>query len=84
MSHKTAAAEWAALQRAVLDLGAACDRDDRFTLDDPPTALLVPVCRRCPARAACGAYGRAARPTAGFWAGDTYAPPARRPKETAA
>ncbi|GGA59404.1 hypothetical protein GCM10011490_06770 [Pseudoclavibacter endophyticus] len=74
--------EWAALQEALAVTRPACAGDDRFVADDPP-AVLAGICRRCPARAPCGAYARRAKPGAGYWAGRDWAKPYREEGEAA-
>lgn len=81
------AAEYAALSRALDEHLPPCTGDPRFILEpqdvhpDELTHLAMHVCRRCPLRDLCRAYGDTARPPAGIWAGKTYRLSQRR-KET--
>lgn len=76
------AAELAVLVRELEHTAPACADDDRYVTE--PDALLpgaidlmADICQGCPLLAACGDYGRRARPTGGFWAGRHYPPSAK-------
>lgn len=64
-----------------------CTDDPRFILEphelapDELTHLSTKICRPCPLRDLCRAYGTAARPPAGVWAGRVY-PGAKTRKDT--
>ncbi|KAA9133711.1 WhiB family transcriptional regulator [Microbacterium caowuchunii] len=80
----TADAAFAALSFALQDIVPPCDGDPRFILEPREISrselwhLSITKCRGCPVRKLCAAYGDAARPEAGIWAGKTYGPGARR------
>lgn len=74
-------AEYRRLSEALANAEApACTDDPRFILEPHEIAqaelthISVTICRPCPLRDLCRAYAAAARPTAGIWAGKTYAP----------
>lgn len=74
---KAARREYSELAKAMEDTEPACADDPRFTLDEhqvheQEAVLLRSICRGCPLRAECDAYGRAAKPTSGIWAGRYY------------
>lgn len=77
------------LQRAMVDAAPACEGDERFTSDDrvglEREFALGLVCESCPLCQACAGYATAARPEAGFWAGEWHGPKSRdRDTETGA
>ena len=52
----------------------SCDGIDAFTsdtLDREDRANLAAICADCPLQVQCAEYARAAKPTAGYWAGIT-------------
>ena len=59
----------ATLDAALASAEPACADDARFVADDPPEAALAWICASCPVLVECGAYAKAVRPRAGFWAG---------------
>ena len=64
------------LHNAMTTTIAPCSGLDLFTADDlnaADMAVLVPICETCPLFALCDAFGQAARPAAGVWAGKRYA-----------
>lgn len=81
------AAEFAMLAEALRIISPACADDARYvaepedlTADD--TAEMVATCGGCDLRAECSAYGRRGHPTGGMWAGRTYLPRKRAPRQT--
>lgn len=83
--------EYRALAAALAEADAPpCTGDPRFILDPHEinetelNHLWATTCRDCPLRDLCRAYGDAARPPAGVWAGRTYLPRTRRKKGAAA
>lgn len=71
------AAEYAALVDALEEVTPRCRDDARFILERAELAAddltdMRAMCALCPLLAACGAYGTAARPPAGMWAGHLY------------
>ena len=74
------AAEYRALSYALDHVTPPCSDDPRFSLDpreiapDELNHIGATICRRCPIKPACRAYGDTARPLAGIWAGKTYKP----------
>lgn len=77
-------AEYQALADALTEITPHCHGDDRFTADDltnPEVTNLKRICAGCEIRDLCAAYGAAARPPAGVWAGRTYRNTTREPKE---
>lgn len=76
------AAELTALVRGLEHTAPACADDDRYVAEPDELLpgdldLMADVCQSCPLLAACGDYGRRARPTGGFWAGRHYPPSAK-------
>jgi hypothetical protein len=67
-------AEWQALQDGIDAATPACVHDLRFVMDDDQikAAELAGVCDSCPLLDLCAAYGKAARPTGGVWAGKRW------------
>lgn len=84
----TAYEAYRALTIALADSDAPpCTDDPRFILEPSQIAaqevehIGLTICRVCPLHALCRAYGDAARPTAGIWAGRTYKPRQRRTRK---
>lgn len=81
--------EFRALTIALEDRMPPCTGDPRFVREPhelapgEADALGLTICRGCPLKWACRAYGEAARPPAGVWAGRTYPPSQRRRREEA-
>ncbi|MEV7609864.1 WhiB family transcriptional regulator [Microbacterium sp. NPDC089320] len=68
-------AEYYALTEKLKDATPGCAGVDEFTadrVDDETAAILADICAHCPMLARCGAFATASRPTAGFWAGQTW------------
>lgn len=66
--------EYRALTDALEQTRPPCHGDwryiqDRHELDDGDVSAMQRVCRVCPLRDICSAYARAAKPSAGMWAG---------------
>lgn len=79
------AREWADLNAALERDTPACDGDARFLADelsDDARAEMRRLCRKCPLFESCDSYARAAKPTAGFWAGRQYRARPARPRAT--
>lgn len=72
------AAEYRVLTEAMRDIRPACNGDPRFILDsheispDELSHIALTICRLCPLKAPCRAYGDAERPKAGIWGGKKY------------
>lgn len=78
-----AGTEYEALMEGMDEYRPRCRGDVRFTTDLLPRAdvdRMRNICARCPLRALCDNYARAAGVTAGFWAGRDLS---RKQKESA-
>lgn len=70
--------EYRALSYALERVTPDCSGDPRFILGPHEIAadelrnISIRICRPCPLNALCAAYGTAARPKAGIWAGRVY------------
>lgn len=78
-------AEYLALSKALDDVTPACSNDWRYIqnrdmLDPEDVTAMQRACRACPLQALCRAYGDAARPPAGMWAGRFWGRKERAPK----
>ena len=79
--------EYRRLTDAMNDHMPPCSGYPRFILDrheiapDELSHISLTICRTCPIKQPCRAYGEAARPGAGIWAGRTWGTPR---KESAA
>lgn len=80
--------EYRTLSAALATIDAPeCSGDPRFLLEaheiaaDELSHLSNTICRPCPLRDLCRAYGAIARPPAGIWGGRVYkAPKERKPR----